>query len=41
MAVSLLRESLAQCYKKLENDNFTKILDANTRVVPVNRGLLL
>ena len=27
----LLRESLPPCYKKLKNDNFTKILDATTK----------
>ena len=27
----LLRKSLPPCYKKLKNDNFTKILDATTR----------
>ena len=29
----LLRESLPPCYKKLKNDNFTKILDATTKEV--------
>ena len=29
----LLRESLPPCYKKLKNDNFTKILDATTKKV--------
>ena len=28
----LLRESLPPCYKKLKNDNFTKILDATTKM---------
>ena len=27
----LLRESLPPCYKRLKNDNFTKILDATTK----------
>ena len=27
----LLRMSLPPCYKKLKNDNFTKILDATTK----------
>ena len=27
----MLRESLPPCYKKLKNDNFTKILDATTK----------
>ena len=27
----LLRESLPPCYKKLKNDNFTKILNATTK----------
>ena len=27
----LLRESLPPCYKKLKNDNFTKIFDATTK----------
>ena len=27
----LLRGSLPPCFKKLENDNFTKILDATTK----------
>ena len=29
--LSLLREPLPPCYKKLKNDNFTKILDATTK----------
>ena len=29
----LLRESLPPCYKKLQNDNFIKILDAATKEV--------
>ena len=29
----LLRESFPPCYKKLENDNFTKIFDATTKEV--------
>ena len=29
----LLRESLPPCYKKLKNDNSTKILDATTKDV--------
>ena len=31
LGLSLLRESLPPYYKKLKNDNFTKILDASTK----------
>ena len=31
IGLSLLRESLPPCYKKLKNDKFTKILDATTK----------
>ena len=31
LGIWLLRESLPPCYKKLKNDNITKILDATTK----------
>ena len=33
LGLRLLRESLPPCYKKLKNDNFTKILDSTTKEV--------
>ena len=33
LGLGLLQPSLPPCYKKLKNDNFTKILDATTKDV--------